>query len=210
MPADPDAGDVSQDRNGRLQMNQKKAYEGMFVLDAGPNDFESACACVESILARSEAEVLATKPWDEKRLAYPIRGCKRGLYVITYFRADGGRIAEIEHDCQIDERILRVLMLRREELAPEQVAADTPATARSRSRAGGDGKPSEPAEAGDKATRGRREDRSEGAGAPEAPKPEAAGESPKEPEAAPEAPQGAPQGASQGAPEQPESKPDDN
>jgi len=111
-------------------MSQDKAtYEGMFLLDAGNPDFQAASEPVRTVLDRNEASVLSIKPWDERRLAYEIKGRRRGLYVLTYFEADPARITEIERDCQLDERILRVLLLRSDGLTEETIEAATPATA---------------------------------------------------------------------------------
>jgi len=109
-------------------METKKTYEGMFLLDAGNPDFNAASEPVRNILIRYEAELLSFKPWDERRLAYEILGRKRGLYVLTYFKIDPLKVREVEHDCRLDERVLRALILRRDRLTPEEIAADTPAT----------------------------------------------------------------------------------
>lgn len=105
----------------------KRTYEGMFLVDAG-NEFDAASEPISNVLTRYEADVLSMKPWEERRLAYEIQGRRRGLYVLTYFRADPARVTEIEHDVELDERILRGLLLRRDDLTEEQIAAATPAT----------------------------------------------------------------------------------
>lgn len=110
-------------------MNEKtKTYEGMFLLEAGTPNFETACEPIRKVLDRSQAEILSIKPWDERKLAYEVKHNKRGLYVLTYFRADPAGIAELEQDCQLNEQILRVLILHRDHLSDEQISADTPAT----------------------------------------------------------------------------------
>ena len=109
-------------------MDTRKTYEGMFLLDAGNPDFNAASEPVRNILTRYEAELLTFKPWDERRLAYEILGRKRGLYVLSYFKLDPLKVREVEHDCRLDERVLRALILRRDRLTPEEIAADTPAT----------------------------------------------------------------------------------
>ncbi len=116
-----------------------KTYEGMFLLDAGNPDFQAACEPVQTILSRNEVEVLAIKPWDERKLAYEIARRKRGLYVLVYFKSDPLRIAEIEHDCQLDERVVRVLILRRDQLTEQELQAETPATSTVRRPAEGEG-----------------------------------------------------------------------
>lgn len=110
-------------------MSQEKAtYEGMFLLDAGNPDFQAASEPVRTILDRNEATTLAFKAWDERRLAYEIKGRRRGLYVLSFFECDPLRLTEIERDCRLDERVLRVLLLRREGLTEEQIQAETPAS----------------------------------------------------------------------------------
>ena len=105
-----------------------KTYETMFLLDADNTDFESASAPVREILDRAGAEVLAIKPWDDRRLAYTIKGRKRGLYILTYFKADPARMSEMEHDIQLSDRIVRAMTLAADHLSDEQINADTPAT----------------------------------------------------------------------------------
>lgn len=107
---------------------KQNTYEGMFLLDATGADFEAASEPIRSILGRYGAEILACKPWEDRRLAFEIRGRKRGLYVLVYFKLDTSKVREIEHDCRLDERFLRALILRKDRLTQEQINADTPAS----------------------------------------------------------------------------------
>ena len=104
-----------------------KTYEAMFLLDAGQPNFEEAAAPIRSILDRSGAEVIHLKKWDERRLAYEIKGRRRGLYVLVYFRADPLKVTEIEHDIRLNEKILRAMILSGEDLTAEKMAQPTPA-----------------------------------------------------------------------------------
>lgn len=105
-----------------------KTYEGMFLLDAGNPDFEAAAAPVRDVLARAEAEVVSLKPWDDRRLAYEIEGRKRGLYVLVYFKADPARMAEMEHEIQLSEKILRAMVLSADHVKEDKIRGETPAT----------------------------------------------------------------------------------
>ena len=89
-------------------------YECMFLLDTNKvaGDVAAASKQLHDILERNQAEVLASRPWDERRLAYPINGHKKGLYYLTYFRTEGKNVAPIEHDCALNETILRTLILK--------------------------------------------------------------------------------------------------
>ncbi|MFP4106332.1 MAG: 30S ribosomal protein S6 [Phycisphaerae bacterium] len=106
-----------------------RTYEGMFLLDAGNPNADEAVAPVRNVLARSDAEVVSLKPWDERKLAYEIKGRRRGLYVLTYFKADPEKVKDIERDVQLDEKVLRVLILKVDDLTDEMINADTPALA---------------------------------------------------------------------------------
>ena len=92
----------------------RNVYEGMFLLDSGKvsGDWNAATKLVHGILERHQAEIIASRPWDERRFAYPIKGHKKGMYVLTYFRADGPNLSKIEGDCRLNEAMLRQLVLK--------------------------------------------------------------------------------------------------
>lgn len=88
-------------------------YECMFLLDTNKvaGDVPGAATQLQGLLERNQAEILASRPWDERRLAYPIRGHKKGLFYLTYFKAEGKAIVNIERDLAINEMVLRHLIL---------------------------------------------------------------------------------------------------
>src|SRR5437764_3683640 len=89
-------------------------YECMFLLD--PNkvagDVQAAAQQLHAVFERNHAEILASRPWDERRLTYPVKGHKKGLFYLTYFRTEGKNLVNIERDCALNETILRSLVLR--------------------------------------------------------------------------------------------------
>jgi small subunit ribosomal protein S6 len=98
-------------------------YEGMFVLDAGiAVSWDAVEGEIKRLMDRAEAELLCCRKWDDRRLAYEIKGRKRGYYVLTYFRADPGRIVGLERDVQLSETVLRVLVLRADKVSEEEIA----------------------------------------------------------------------------------------
>ncbi len=88
-------------------------YECMFLLDTNKvsGDVPAAAKQLQAIFERNHAEVLASRPWDERRLAYPIRNHKKGLYYLTYFRSEGKNLVNIERDMALNEMVLRSLVL---------------------------------------------------------------------------------------------------
>jgi small subunit ribosomal protein S6 len=94
----------------------------MFLFDPGAlTDWESVQKEIHRLLERAEAEVVACSRWDERRLAYEIKGRKRGVYALTYFKADPARIAGIERDVNLSETALRCLILRVEDMTDEEM-----------------------------------------------------------------------------------------
>jgi len=107
-------------------MSNSKTYEGMFLVQSG-SDFHAASQPVSTVLERSNAEILAMNPWEERRLAYEIKGHKRGLYILTYFKMDPANLSELHRDSELNEGILRMLILRRDKITEAEINAQTPA-----------------------------------------------------------------------------------
>jgi small subunit ribosomal protein S6 len=85
------------------------SYECLFLLDATKTatDMEGVRTQLHHLLEKYGAEILASRKWDDRKLAYPIKGQKKGLYYLTYFKADSKKINELEHDFRLSEVILR-------------------------------------------------------------------------------------------------------
>ncbi|MGD0784682.1 MAG: 30S ribosomal protein S6 [Sedimentisphaerales bacterium] len=107
----------------------KRLYEALFLVDSGEaaSDWQGINDHVKKIMERNEAEILSIRKWDERPLAYPIMGRKRGTYILVYFNALCVKLSAIERDTQLSERILRVIILRGDHITPEDMAKDTPA-----------------------------------------------------------------------------------
>ena len=89
-------------------------YEGMFLLDSTKVavSWDESVKQVHDILAKHQSEIVASRQWDERRLAYPVEGHKKGTYLLTYFKTDGNKLREIVADCHLSDLILRELILK--------------------------------------------------------------------------------------------------
>ena len=89
-------------------------YECMFILDTTKvgGDIPAADKRLRTMLEKHKAEVLVSRPWDERRLAFPIKNQKKGLYYLTYFSTTGDNLIGIEQDVALNELILRMMVLR--------------------------------------------------------------------------------------------------
>ncbi len=89
-------------------------YEGMFLLDStkAAAAWEDTVKHVHDILTKHHSEVVASRQWDERRLAYPVEGHKKGTYLLTYFKTESANLKEIAADCRLSDIILRDLVLK--------------------------------------------------------------------------------------------------
>lgn len=111
-------------------VTKNRLYEGMFLVDSSQAgaDWDGIITAIRTILEKYEAEIDSIRKWDDRKLAYEIKGKNRGTYILTYFRVDGERIQDIERSVQLSEKIMRVLILSAERQRPEDIEKDTPAT----------------------------------------------------------------------------------
>ncbi len=101
-------------------MNQ---YEAMFIFDPTfAAKYSNVDAELNRIMQRASATEVVARKWDDRRLAYRIKGRKRGVYVLAHFRAPGESIAGMERDARLSENILRLLVLRADYLTEEDFA----------------------------------------------------------------------------------------
>ena len=89
-------------------------YEGMFILDAGRfgRDPEGVAGQIPKMIEGAGGEILVSRLWEERRLAYQIKGHRKGAYWLTYFRLPGTKLPEIQRKCRLSDSILRTLVLK--------------------------------------------------------------------------------------------------
>lgn len=97
-------------------------YEGLFLLgqQAG-SDLGGCVDHVKELFKRAEAEVLALRKWDERRLAYRIKGQKRGTYLLAYFRANSQKMIQLERDCNLSEMVTRHMCIKADHLGETEL-----------------------------------------------------------------------------------------
>jgi len=98
-------------------------YEALFLFPQSASvDLQSAVDHIQEIMNRNKAEVIALRKWDERRLAYDIRGNKRGVYFLAYFKTDARNLDGIDRDCRLSERLLRSLVTRADHVPAAEIA----------------------------------------------------------------------------------------
>jgi len=89
-------------------------YEIMFILSTQLTDEEkqAGVAFVENILTTAEATEVKTEIWGDRKLAYPIKKKQNGYYVLTTFQVDGTKFTEIETKLNINESLLKYMIVK--------------------------------------------------------------------------------------------------
>jgi small subunit ribosomal protein S6 len=111
----------------------------MFVVDSAAcaKDFQAVRSQIHRLLERVGAEIQASDRWDERKLAYDIKGAKRGTYVLTYFLCPPEKVADLDQSLRISDVVIRHLIQQRDKpiepprRAPEDAAVPEPIEVRS-------------------------------------------------------------------------------
>lgn len=89
-------------------------YDGMFILDTNRygRDPEAVSGQITEMIDGAGGEILVSRLWEERRLAYSIKGHRKGTYWLTYFRLDGEKMGDLQRQCDLSESIVRALFLK--------------------------------------------------------------------------------------------------
>ena len=88
-------------------------YELLYVISPrlSAEDVDAMVERVGALIADGGGSVSMVDNWGRRRLAYPIRHHFEGTYVLTYLNMPGERTAEFERALNINEDILRHLLI---------------------------------------------------------------------------------------------------
>lgn len=89
-------------------------YEAMFIFDANrfARDRAALKSEVEGMIKEAGGEVLVSRLWEERRLAYAIGSHRKGAYWLIYFRGPGPILQPLNRQWEIHEGIVRHLVLK--------------------------------------------------------------------------------------------------
>jgi small subunit ribosomal protein S6 len=88
-------------------------YEGMFLLDSADfaSDPERAGQNLIDMIEKVGGQVAAHRPWQDGRLAYEIKGRRKGLHYLVMFTAETSSMSELNRACRLNEKVLRTLFI---------------------------------------------------------------------------------------------------
>ena len=102
-------------------------YEIVLILrpEGTEEQLKQAVARVEELIKKEGGAVTATEPWGRRRLAFPIKKQREGVYYLLRANADPLAIDRLKRSLRLEEAIVRVMIVR--------ATLETPMTAPARS-----------------------------------------------------------------------------
>ena len=102
------------------------SYESLFIVDVTKGE-DVTEATVNKFLSviEANAEVVDVAKWGKRRLAYPINDMPEGYYVVATFKSAPEFPSELDRLFNIDETIMRSMIIKLEYDAAEKKAANS-------------------------------------------------------------------------------------
>ena len=66
---------------------------------------------IKEIVESVGGELLASRMWNEQKLAYPINGQRKGVYWLSYVKLDGDALPKFNRACQLTDIIIRHMVI---------------------------------------------------------------------------------------------------
>ena len=86
-----------------------RLYEAMYIVrpEVADEDLRALMGRVADTIGQIGGTIDLHDVWERREMAYKIDGCKRGTYVICYFNADSESIEALRREMELEEQVLR-------------------------------------------------------------------------------------------------------
>jgi small subunit ribosomal protein S6 len=88
-----------------------REYETIYILrsDVDAEAAERVQARVSEALVREQGRLVKVEAWGRRRLAYPLRKQRRGVYVYLKYVGGGGLVAEVERNLKLQDSVIKFM-----------------------------------------------------------------------------------------------------
>ncbi|MCJ7605699.1 MAG: 30S ribosomal protein S6 [Dehalococcoidales bacterium] len=89
-------------------------YELVYIVrpEVADDALEARVDTVSQFITAREGVVDDVQKWGKRKLAYPIKHCLEGNYILTRFKMGPSKCRELEVNLEISEEILRHLLIK--------------------------------------------------------------------------------------------------
>ncbi len=91
-----------------------RTYELVVIIypEAEEEELTAIMDKIGQVITTNGGQVLETKVWGRRRLAYPIRKFREGYYVMMQVELEKNSIGELERNLKLTEEVIRHLLVR--------------------------------------------------------------------------------------------------
>jgi len=88
-----------------------KEYETIYILraDVDSEAAERIQARVSDALEREHGKLVKVESWGRRKLAYPVRKQRKGVYVYLKYVGGGGLVAEVERNLKLQDAVVKYM-----------------------------------------------------------------------------------------------------
>jgi small subunit ribosomal protein S6 len=118
-------------------------YETIFIVhpNLSEEEYKEVLRKFTNLVEKLKGVLVKVDEWGNQRLAYRVRKCDRGYYVLTEYCGAPGLIPELEREMKLDDRVLKfqsvkladeadpeeLILKAKESKKPESAEAEAPA-----------------------------------------------------------------------------------
>jgi small subunit ribosomal protein S6 len=86
-----------------------KEYETIYILrpDVDADTADKVQSRVSEVVSRDQGKLVKVESWGRRKLAYPVKKHKKGVYVYVKYIGRGGLVAELERNLKIQDSVLK-------------------------------------------------------------------------------------------------------
>lgn len=101
-----------------------RLYEIMVIYDPADasKDWDVLVKSLSDRIEKLDGSIIRMLQWaDNRKLAYELKGLRRGTYLSGYFRMPPGNLDQLDRNLRLDERVIRHLVISHRRQPPDLV-----------------------------------------------------------------------------------------
>ena len=109
------------------QTHIAKEYETIYILrpDVDADAADKVQGRVAEVITREQGTMVKVEAWGRRKLAYPVKKQKKGVYVYVKYVGKGGLVSELERNLKLADAVMKFqTVLVRDEVLIADVAVD--------------------------------------------------------------------------------------
>src|SRR5271165_3135464 len=93
------------------KLGRDKEYETIYILrsDVDAEAAERVQARVGDAVEREHGKLVKVESWGRRKLAYPLKKQRRGVYVYMKYVGAGGLVAEVERNLKLQDAVVKFM-----------------------------------------------------------------------------------------------------